>query len=256
VSPQFTIASVTGLPTNENSLGDNNGASGPNNFPDNQVDQTIDFGFKQSKVAIGNRVWADTDKSGAMNGSETGIDGVTVQLYRDADGDGTCEPGGDDGSVITSTTTSGGGYYQFLGLTPTDGNDPKTNYCVVIPKSGIPSQYKSSSSGWTSNPDTTDEGSGQGDDAYPSGSYVVARPLKATLEGQTGTDVADAPGYSDKSSYFTVDFGFHTDDTPANAVALSRLSAHHADVWGIVMALLLLVTGAAIFQWRRRQSIQ
>jgi len=47
---------------------------------------------------------------------------------------GVCKPGGDDGSTpISTTTTSGGGYYQFLNLEPSGDNDPKTNYCVVIP---------------------------------------------------------------------------------------------------------------------------
>ena len=154
---------------------------------------------------------------------------------------GVCKPGGDDGSTpISTTTTSGGGYYQFLNLEPSDDNDPKTNYCVVIPKSSVPSQYKASSKGWTGDPDTTDEGSGQGDDAYPSGAYVVARPLQATLEGQAGSDVADAPGYSDKSSYFTVDFGFHTDANPANAVEVSRLTVQERGEWKWGVGMLLL----------------
>ncbi len=44
--PDFTITDVTALPTGENGNGDSNGAAGPNNFPDNQVDETFDFGFR------------------------------------------------------------------------------------------------------------------------------------------------------------------------------------------------------------------
>jgi hypothetical protein len=251
--PEFDVTSPINMPTNENGNQDNPGSI--NNFPDAQDNLQFDFGFQQTKVAIGDRVWADDDKNGAMNGAEAGIDSVTVQLYKDADGDGICEPGGDDGSPISTTTTSGDGYYQFLDLEPSDGNDPKTNYCVVIPKSGIPSQYKASSKGWTSDPDTTDEGSGQGDDAYPSGSYVVTRPLTATLEGQTGSDAADAPGYSDKSSYFTVDFGFHTDADPANAVGMAQMQGQNQHSWWLLSILLLLASALTLYIWQHRRAM-
>jgi len=93
----------------------------------------------------------------------------------------------------------------------------------------------------------------QGDDAYPSGSYVVARPLKATLNGQTGSDAADAPGYPDKSSYFTVDFGFHTDT--ANAVTMRLMKAQRGRAGWLVGFMVLLVLAAVAFVWRRRQAM-
>ena len=41
---------------------------------------TVDFGFVPG-VAIGNIVWGDVDNNGILNGSETGINGVTVELW-------------------------------------------------------------------------------------------------------------------------------------------------------------------------------
>jgi len=224
-------------------------------------------------VAIGNRVWSDDDEDGTMNGEEEGIDGVTVELYKDANGNGECEPGGADGAAIASTTTSGGGFYYFLGLTASNTgdtpDDKKTHYCVAIPSDTLPDVYEASSAGWTQNPDLSDENpadtgslfaaavnddSQQGDDGYPSGAYIVTKPLKATLNGQQGADRADAIGYLDKNSYFTVDFGFIKDD--ANVVALKTVespSGRNMLLWGISLLSLGMLVFAK-FLWRR-QSI-
>jgi len=224
-----------------------------------------------NNVAIGNRVWGDDDMDRLMSGSETGLDGVTVQLYRDADGDGRCEPGGDDGDdPIATTTTANGGYYQFLFLEPSTDGVPETYYCVVIPASSVPAPYTASSSGWTDDPDVSDEvypvtlranavddnSPQQGDDGYPWGAYVVARPLKATVDGQTGTDRADAAGFPDKSSYFTVDFGFVTDEDP-NAVSVKTMAEStppRGSGWGLVALLGLTGIGLAGYLWRRRTA--
>ncbi|MEZ4708310.1 MAG: SdrD B-like domain-containing protein [Caldilineaceae bacterium] len=79
-------------------------------------DHTHDFGFAPplSRVAIGNRIWNDNGVStnnGILEGDETGIDGVTVELYRAGQ-----TPGRD--APTASTTTTGGGFYQFDDLRP------------------------------------------------------------------------------------------------------------------------------------------
>ena len=58
------------------------GADQPNQggLADANGNMTVDFGFVPG-VAIGNIVWGDTDNSGTLNGSELGIDGVTVELW-------------------------------------------------------------------------------------------------------------------------------------------------------------------------------
>ncbi len=248
VGPVFTVS----IPTSVSDDAPND--TDPNNFPDDNTDLTFDFGFEQDKVAIGNRVWSDDDKNSMMNGSEAGIDGVKVELYQDKDGDGVCEPGGDDGSTaLDSTTTANDGYYQFLDLTPSAANDLKTCYCVAIPKSSV-SGYTASSAGWTSDPDSTDENSGQGDDGYPSGSYVVTKPICAEKDGQTNTsDAGDPAGYPDASAYMTVDFGFHSDQP--NAVSLSKFAgAAPSETW-MVIILLSIAAGVITLAWRRRRAM-
>lgn len=72
--------------------------------------------------SLGNRVWFDTDNSGTINGSEVGVNGVTVQLYAaDASGNPT-------GAPLDTQTTANGGYYRFDQL-------PAGDYVVVIPAS-------------------------------------------------------------------------------------------------------------------------
>ncbi|NKQ35254.1 MAG: isopeptide-forming domain-containing fimbrial protein [Chloroflexi bacterium] len=86
---------------------------------------TVDFGFYQL-AAIGDYVWYDRNADGDQGNDAPadGINGVTVNLYRDVDGDGAAEPGGDDGAPISTTVTAdnGGnpGYYLFDNLTPDD----------------------------------------------------------------------------------------------------------------------------------------
>ncbi|HFQ94343.1 MAG TPA: isopeptide-forming domain-containing fimbrial protein, partial [Anaerolineae bacterium] len=87
---------------------------------------TVDFGFYQL-ASIGDYVWydrlADGDQSNDVPAD--GINGVTVNLYRDADGDGVAEPGADDGAAISTTVTADDGsgnpgYYLFSNLVPGD----------------------------------------------------------------------------------------------------------------------------------------
>ncbi len=70
--------------------------------------------------SIGDRVWNDLNANGVQDSGEPGIEGATVRLYRDADGDGVAEPNGDDGAAIASTTTDANGNYSFTDLAPGD----------------------------------------------------------------------------------------------------------------------------------------
>ncbi|MFZ2521001.1 MAG: DNRLRE domain-containing protein, partial [Anaerolineae bacterium] len=84
----------------------------------NQTNLTADFGFQPGGVAsIGDKVFDDVANDGVFNGADVGIDGVTVTLYEDTNGNGVIDPGQD--ALIGTTTTSGGGNYSFTGLDPT-----------------------------------------------------------------------------------------------------------------------------------------
>ena len=72
---------------------------------------------------IGNQIWADIDNDGMLDGGETGIDGVSVELYLASQ-----TPGVD--SPYLTTVTSGGGFYQFAGV-------PAGNYVIYLPASNF-----------------------------------------------------------------------------------------------------------------------
>ncbi|MGF1677722.1 MAG: beta strand repeat-containing protein [Candidatus Methylacidiphilales bacterium] len=71
-----------------------------------------DFGYRGS-AAIGDFVWMDLNGDGVQDGTEPGIAGVTVNLFRDVNNNGLV----DIGDVqIATTTTSAAGAYAFTGL--------------------------------------------------------------------------------------------------------------------------------------------
>lgn len=80
---------------------------GQGDQPDNQANMTVDFGFYT--IELGNLVWDDMDNSGTVNGAETGISGVDVQLWS-ADGS----------QLLDTDTTDANGIYTFTGLSQGD----------------------------------------------------------------------------------------------------------------------------------------
>lgn len=100
-----------------------------------------DFGYTPSGTAgsIGNQIWYDRDADGLYeSATESGVAGVTVDLYYDANGNGRL----DAGEVrIGSTTTNGSGTYSFNQLPVDDGGNP-VNYIVdVSDRNGVLSGY-------------------------------------------------------------------------------------------------------------------
>src|SRR5262249_9966602 len=78
-----------------------------------QVVDTADFGFAPQPPApasIGDRVWSDSDHDGIQDAGEAGVNGVTITLLRDVDGDGPYE------TTVGVTVTAGDGNYSFTGL--------------------------------------------------------------------------------------------------------------------------------------------
>jgi hypothetical protein len=63
------------------------------------------------KYSLGNRIWNDANNNGSFDTSETGINNVVVNLYKDSNNDGT-----PDGGIVATDTTSNGGYYRFDNL--------------------------------------------------------------------------------------------------------------------------------------------
>lgn len=128
--------SITLGPSNSEPTGETDPATNPlaGEPPDDYSNRTVDFGLFKP-YSLGNRVWNDngagggTANNGIQDGTETGISGVTVRLYRDHDDNGT-----PDSSAIAFTLTDASGYYRFDDLI-------SDTYIVEV---AIPTGYRSS----------------------------------------------------------------------------------------------------------------
>jgi hypothetical protein len=74
----------------------------------------------EPRVRLGNFVWEDTNRNGAQDSGELGINGVTVQLVA-------------GGTVIASTLTAGNGAYEFSSVTTPALTPNQNNLIVRIP---------------------------------------------------------------------------------------------------------------------------
>ena len=75
------------------------------------------------------RVVLDIDENGAENGSDYGFGGVTVNVYEDANGNGTYESGTDP--LIDTDVTDGNGDYSLIGQIFTD-------HLVIVDQNSLP----------------------------------------------------------------------------------------------------------------------
>ncbi len=174
-------------------------------------DHSIDFGFS-TKYSLGNRVWIDNDNSGLLDGSEVGIDGVKVVLYKaDAAGKAT-------GAPLATETTTAGGYYRFDDLAAGD-------YVVVVDAmnftAGMPLAGYISSTGAGQeadanlNVDKNDNGidtpiaTGQPGAGGITSSMVTLGGLTDEPALETDVQAARPETAIDKRSNLTVDFGFN-----------------------------------------------
>ncbi len=105
---------------------------------------SYDFGYV-TPVNLGDRIWYDINNDGIFDpdgvdnisgnaDDEVGINGVVVELYRDANGDGDYDAGSE--TLIGTQTTAGAGAaagtYNFTLLTPSILATLNTHYFVVV----------------------------------------------------------------------------------------------------------------------------
>jgi hypothetical protein len=175
---------------------------------------TYDFGFWQKpNYSLGNRVWFDDDASGAMNGTDAGVDNVVVNVFRK----------GGDGSLtaVSSDTTKNGGFYRFDGLDAGDfvvQIDP-SNFAI-----GGALEGRRSTSGalQNSDPNTNIDRDDNGVDPASNALYVTAGATGGVLSnvvtlGPGKTEPLNeaelspsGQGAVDTRANMTVDFGFVT----------------------------------------------
>jgi hypothetical protein len=212
--------------------------TGRSNETDDNSDLTVDFGFVEPPYSIGNRVWLDDGAvpggfnpnqadDGVQNGDERGIQNVIVNLYYDANSNGTIDAS--EATAIDTDVTDVNGYYLFDNLAP-------GNYIVAIPNSefddgtpngpnGTPGDADDPSLAFhdssTSNPDPVDATADVNDHGIdtPDATYGILSPPitlsspEATGEAVSG-DAGDGPNgwgnnnEADTTSDLTVDFGF------------------------------------------------
>ncbi|NJN65929.1 MAG: hypothetical protein HC884_04035 [Chloroflexaceae bacterium] len=109
ISSAIVTLTPGGEPTSESDLGpDGSGSAG-----NSASNLTVDFGLFRA-LSLGNRVWYDGNNNGIIDGSETGIGDVLVNLYCDADDNGYLN--GSETTPMSATTTDASGYYLFDNL--------------------------------------------------------------------------------------------------------------------------------------------
>jgi uncharacterized repeat protein (TIGR01451 family) len=185
------------------------GAAPTSTVGDANDNQTIDFGFY--KLAVGNTVWSDTGtgaggvaNDGIRNGTEAGIDGVTVELYEET------TPGSGSFVLVATATTAGGGQYMFM--QKTDGNPlrPGVNYQVRIPGgqaplAGLQSSADPGSAGTPLGADNDDQGTGTSPATGVTSTASFQLTPFAAGAGTNGTTSTNADGKTDQPR---VDLGF------------------------------------------------
>ena len=87
-----------------------------NDNPAEDDQESVTITPQQLTAQVGDYVWTDLNVNGLQDAGEPGRDGITVNLYRDVNGNGAPEPGGADGAAVSTTVTAGGGLYLFTGL--------------------------------------------------------------------------------------------------------------------------------------------
>jgi|JI6StandDraft_1071083.scaffolds.fasta_scaffold00892_9 protocatechuate 3,4-dioxygenase beta subunit len=88
----------------------------------NRNDRTLDAGLVSNRAVIGNFVWLDTDGDGVQDndGSEPGVAGVTVTVFRPGFGPDGIAGNADDALPVASMITDQNGQYLFSNLLPGD----------------------------------------------------------------------------------------------------------------------------------------
>lgn len=159
---------------------------------------TVDFGYNTASYPVSGRVWNDNGAGGGVagngvqDGTEPGIQNVTVTLYKDTNNNGIADPGE---PVFATTTTNANGDYTFNGV-------PNGNYAVVVDKAMLPS----TAYGQTGDPDqpgvpcTTCDSQGNVDvnNAAVTGKNFGYKQTLGSISGTlcegTGDGLCDDPG--------------------------------------------------------------
>ncbi len=198
----FTVRNAGGDDSVDSDASPSNGTSQIVVLGAGEYNPTVDAGLVRpgGSLRLGNQVWMDNDNDGAYEPElgEMGVDGVRLDLYRDANADGV--PTLDEYLTTTTTQTTSGfaGRYLFSGLTA-------GNYIVVVDAGNFsgsgPLAGKQSSTGNDPAPDPDDDVNGD-DNGTSAGALLVSRPITLSAGGEPTADG------DDNNTNSTLDFGF------------------------------------------------
>ena len=168
------------------------------------TDSTRDAGiYPVTNPSVGNRVWVDMNNDGMLNPGELGIAGATVQLRRDAGGNGVdaADP------ILATFTTDSEGYYIFPNVAP------NTAYFVCSSASGY--GYSSGAPIGNHPPSGTEENETNGDDGTPLGTanLVCSQLFNVVANSLPTGELVTPVGYADNNADMKIDFGFSSTPT-------------------------------------------
>jgi hypothetical protein len=136
-------------------------------------------------MKMGNLVWNDVNNNGLKDSGESGIDGVTLQLFLGGQDPLTAAP-------AATVTTAGGGLYTFNNLSP-------GQYFVYMPTP--PAAYPLSSTTTV----TLDNSVDNDDNGIQTSQ---GQPVRSPLIGLAGGTESITDGDTDPNTDLTIDFGF------------------------------------------------
>ncbi|MEZ0607261.1 SdrD B-like domain-containing protein [Fibrella sp. WM1] len=172
------------------------------NLVANQVDLSWDAGLiiQTGLYKLGNYVWGDVNNNGKVDAGETGINGVTVNLFNDRNNDGIPQADESITTTITGTVAGIDGIYTFDRL-------PEGNYIVQIPEANFTGSLKDYTSSTGNDPAPDPDNNVENDDnGSPVAGYgVISKPIALSLAAEPLDN-----GYTN----YSVDFGFYTCTKP------------------------------------------
>ncbi len=189
---------------------------------------TADFGYSWNSpgdinnppagalAAIGDRVWNDANGNGRQDPAEAGLNGVTVTLYSDPDGNGVYD------TVVTTTTTDTGGHYVFDDIAA-------GAYVVAVDSATLPAGVN-----WSQTGDPDDFGQPAGAPDNQTSAPVIAAPGDVLLNIDFGYQGAAAQTHSIGN---TVYFDANGDGVPqAGEYGLGGVTVTLLDGGGNILA--------------------
>ncbi len=159
----FSPKDVGGDDAKDSDANTSTGLTATTTLSPGETDNTWDAGMYQ-KASISDFVWKDLDGDGVQDGGETGIGGVTVELYSGTN------------ALLNTTATAGDGSYSFTGLNPGDYYVKfylPANYYFSPQDQGVDDTTDSDADAITGKTAATTLTSGENDDTWDAGMYQL-----------------------------------------------------------------------------------